>query len=89
MQAPMTDELFEIVQENAAGIFLLSCRIPWSIKFNLYIFNLRGEKIWENTGLQFERTDEMSIDLSSLHGGIYVMIIQSGRNTWVRKLVRD
>ncbi len=81
MQGP-----FEIENGVGSGVFILKFRNPTAARYNLIVFGHQGEKIWEKTGLYVTGAIEVLVDLNPLSEGAYVMVIESDRKTWVRKL---
>ncbi len=77
----------EIRTGPGKGEFILDFRNPADASYNLVVFGHQGEKIWERHGLSITGPMELQIDLGHVAEGIYVMVIESNRKTWVRKMV--
>jgi hypothetical protein len=84
-----THEPFEIRTGPGQGEFILCFRNPADSGCNLVVFDHQGEKLWERQGLRITGPTELSIDLGDFTEGMYVMVIESNRKTWVRKLVAE
>jgi hypothetical protein len=86
-QNATTPDPFELRTNPGKGEFVLSFRSPPDSTYHLFVFNHQGEKLWERHGLRITGPTELPIDLGAITKGMYVMVIESNRNTWVRKLV--
>ncbi len=80
-------EPFEIKKGTDSGGFILIFGDSDDATYNLVIFGHQGEKIWERSMIRASLSKEILIDLSPVTEGIYVMLIESNRKTWVRKMV--
>ena len=80
-------EPFDIEKGTESGVFILKFRNSDAVRFNLIVFGHQGEKIWEKAGFYVSGAMEVQVDLNPLSEGAYVMVIESDRNTWVRKLI--
>jgi hypothetical protein len=78
---------FEIIPAAGKGVFILNFSNHDFCVYNLVVFGLHGEKIWEKPELRVSGPMELVIDLREITAGICVMIIESNRKTWVKKLV--
>jgi hypothetical protein len=87
VQNAATGDPFEIRTGPGKGEFILSIRNPADSSCNLVVFGHQGEKLWERPGLRITGPMELPIDLGAVTEGMYVMVIESNRKTWVRKLV--
>jgi hypothetical protein len=79
-------EPFEIKAGNSKGIFILKFINPDNACYNLFIFGHQGEKKWERTGLIPSGIMELMIDLDPVSEGVYVLLVESNRKTWTRRL---
>jgi hypothetical protein len=83
----ITGDFFEIRTGPGKGEFILDFRKPADSCYNMVVFGHQGEKIWERPGLRITGPMEVQIDLGHVTEGIYVMVIESNRKNWVKKLV--
>lgn len=88
-QNATTPDPFELRTNPGKGEFVLSFRDPAGACYSLVVFGQQGEKLWERQGLRITGPMELPIDLGVVAEGIYVMVIESNRKTWVRKLVAE
>lgn len=67
-------------------IDLLSYRFPFSADFTIQLFNVNGQKIYEE---QKMKSSFGEVDLSSFPKGTYILIIKSDNNKYVRKIIKQ
>ena len=66
------------------GYFTLDLSGLNASKIDLKVYNLVGEVVWDNFLNLKENT--LNLDLSTLHKGIYILNINSGSNTFTKKI---
>lgn len=80
---PSQDETCELWQNPASNILHLTLPATNSV-INIRILDLQGRSLLTKTLLSAEPI----LDVNTLPKGLYVLMIQSGTNNWVRKFVR-
>jgi photosystem II stability/assembly factor-like uncharacterized protein len=69
------------------GKFSVEIRSPRSSEFSLRLMNLLGTQVYSQKGLKISGRTVTGINLAGLPEGIYYLIIESGSNQQVRKVV--
>ncbi|HUM47991.1 MAG TPA: T9SS type A sorting domain-containing protein, partial [Chitinophagales bacterium] len=82
-----SDKNLQVFPNPSNGLITVTADIPAAEKATISVLNLLGQKVFTKTEKLHAGINTLSLDLTALHKGIYVLDISAGKTKMEKRVV--